>query len=212
MSNEIIPTLFDFELSDSYAPANTITKAAAEKLFSFFSSHPLFKWSESHNGCEARADAVSVLLNEWKIPHCKAWVFGGAFLKNHIGALQQNWNYHVAPALQVKEGSSIILYVLDPATAGFLQTVNEWAAGITSIPHTYYCTRQPVWYIFQGNIIKPDNWNKRNRQNRKWMIQGLAGINSLSAQGKAMLCFNKTRIKNTAAAFTKLKMVKPQFL
>jgi hypothetical protein len=37
------------------------------------------------------------------------------------------------------------------------------------------------------------------------MIQGLAGINGLSAKGKAALVFNKNKIKKTAAAFEKLK-------
>ncbi len=209
MALNIVPTLFDYTLSDSIEAVITITKDDAERLLSFFSQHPLFKWSESHNGCEARADAVCVLLDEWHIPHCKGWVFGGEYLKNHVGVLKQNWNYHVAPVLIVKEESGTSHYVLDPATANSLQPIHEWAAGITMLPHSYHFTKQPQWYIFRGNNIRRFNWHARNRQNRKWMIQGLAGINGLSVKGKAQLCFNKVRVKNTAAAFKKLKTQNP---
>ena len=41
----------------------------------FFAAQPLFTWTKSNNGCEARADAVSVLLQHWDIPHYQAWVF-----------------------------------------------------------------------------------------------------------------------------------------
>ena len=74
----IVPTLFDAVLSDIYLPHNTISKEQAEQLFLFFKQHTLFNWKNSHNGCEGKADAVSVLLEEWNIPNYKAWVFGGA--------------------------------------------------------------------------------------------------------------------------------------
>jgi len=205
MTSVIVPTLFDYSLSDTLVTSHTITRADAEQLFSFFSGHKIFKWNESHNGCEARADAVCVLLDAWHIPNCKAWVFGGKYLKNHVGALKKNWNYHVAPVLQVKEETGIVFYVLDPATANCLQPIADWAAAITMLPHSYHFFMQSHWYIFRGNDIKRSNWHTRNRQNRKWMIQGLAGINSLSARGKAQLCFNKGRIKNTDTAFRRLK-------
>jgi len=209
MAITIVPTLFDYTLSDIIAPVATVSKTDAERLFLFFSQHPLFRWGESHNGCEARADAVCVLLDEWQVPHCKAWVFSGQYLKKHVGELEQNWNYHVAPVLMVMEESGIVYYVLDPATANYLQPIADWAAGITRLPHSYHFTKQPHWYIFRGDNISKYNWHARNRQNRKWMEQGLAGINGLSVKGKAQLSFNKTRIRNTAAAFKKLKTQNP---
>ena len=35
------------------------------------------------------------------------------------------------------------------------------------------------------------------------------GINSMTPSGKARLCFNKVRLKNTEAIFEKLKKEKP---
>lgn len=206
----IVPTLFEAILSDIGFPSDTVSKKHAEQLFSFFKQHPLFNWKDNNNGCEGRADAVCVLLEGWNIPHYKAWVFGGSYLKKkHIGALKQNWKYHVAPVLPVEEDGQVLYYVLDPATGNSLQLVEEWAAGITELPHSYYFIRQPHWYIFSHKDISTSNWNSRNRQNRKWMIQSLAGINGLSATGKAALSFNKARLKNTLAAFEKAKREKP---
>jgi hypothetical protein len=205
----IVPTLFDYVLSDAGTPSHIVAKSQAEQLFHFFKQHPLFNWKRTHNGCEGRADAVCVLLDEWDIPNYKVWVFGGAYLKNHIGGLKNNWNYHVAPVLPVEEDGQVRYYVLDPATAGSLQRIEEWAAGITQLPHSYYCIREPHWYIFPEERISITKWHTRNRQNRKWMIQCLAGINSLTSAGKARLCFDKGRIKKTLLAFERVKKEKP---
>jgi len=207
--NMIVPTLFDVLLSDVGPPGSTISQIQAEKLFLFFKEHPLFNWKNANNGCEGRADAICVLLDAWNIPNYKGWVFGGAYLKKHMGALKQNWKYHVAPVLPVMQDGQILLYILDPATAGSLQLIDEWAAAITQVPHSYYFTRQSHWYIFPGKDIGTSKWNTRNRQNRKWMIQCLAGINGLSGTGKARLCFNKAQLKNITAAFEKAKRYNP---
>ena len=90
----LIPSLFEYLLSDVIVTDNTVSKARAEQLFSFFKQQPLFKWNETHNGCEARADAVCVLLDEWQIPNYKAWVFSGEYLKKHIFCfcnIQSRW-------------------------------------------------------------------------------------------------------------------------
>jgi hypothetical protein len=203
--NTDVPSLFDPLISDVGVPAGTVSKILAEKLFILFKQHPLFHWNDSNNGCEGRADAICILLDEWKIPNEKAWIFSGYYLKKQTGQLKQNWNYHVAPILPVEEEGQIIYYVLDPATAGSLQLINEWAAAITEVPQSYYCIRQPHWYIFPAKNISTSKWHTRNKQNRKWMIQCLAGINGLSATGKAKLCFNKGRLKNVTLAFEKAK-------
>ena len=205
----LVPALYDFLLSDVEASAGTVSKEKAEQLFRLFEHHPLFSWHNSHNGCEGRADAVCVLLDHWGIPNSKAWVFGGAFLRNHIGGLKQNWNYHVAPVLAVEENGQRNYYVLDPSTTTSLTPVEEWAAAITLFPHSYYCIRQAHWYVFPSKKIRSQPWHTRNRQNRKWMIQCLASVNSLTAIGKAALCFNKGRLHNKALAFEQLKRMKP---
>lgn len=207
--NVIIPALLDNRFSDVSFLCSTASKKQAEQLFIFFKQHPLFNWENINNRCEGRADALCVLLDEWDIPNYKAWVFSGAYLKNHIGALKQNWKYHVSPVIAVEEDGQIIHYVLDPSTASSLKSINEWAIEITEIAHSYYFIHQSHWYIFAAKNIITAKWNTRNRQNRKWMIQCLAGINSMTASRKAKLCFNKLLLKNTEAMFEKLKNEKP---
>ncbi len=58
----------------------------------------------THNFCECRAEAVSLLLHASDIPHAKTWVFGASFLrKGYYGGLKNNWNYQVAVAVAVKK-------------------------------------------------------------------------------------------------------------
>lgn len=205
----ILPTLFEYRLSDEIDNSKTVSKQQAEAIMTYFAKQPLFSWTDNHNGCEARADAVCVLLEDWEIPNFKAWVFSGRYLKKHVGGLKQNWNYHVAAMLLVMEDGDLVHYIIDPATSGGLQTMYNWAAGITDYPHSYHLIKEAGGYIFSDRRITVGNWHSRNRQNRKWMIQGLAGINGLNSKGKAELVFNKTRIKKVQLAFTALKKEKP---
>ena len=209
---EITPSLFDYLLTDDIDDTKTIPKKQAENIMQFFKTHNLFNWNDSHNGCEARAEAICALLQAWNIPCYKAWVFSGYFLKRHIGGLKKNWNYHVATVLLAKEDDKIAHYIIDPATSPELQTLYDWAAGVTDYPHSYHFVKEAHWYIFSERKITKTNWNRRNRQNQKWMIQGLAGINGLSSKGKAALVFNKRSIKNTIASFEKLKKNMPSEL
>ncbi len=82
---EIIPTLFEYRLSDITDSNKTVSKQQAEAIMQFFATNPLFNWTNSNNSCEARADAICVLLEQWGIPHYKAWVFSGKYLHNHVG-------------------------------------------------------------------------------------------------------------------------------
>ncbi len=208
----IFPTLFEFSLSVAVDPARFVTKPAATSLQDFFHTHPLFTWDQNHNGCEARADAVCLLLQGWGIPHYKAWVFSGRYLKKHVGELKQNWKYHVAAMIPVMEKGQLQYYVIDPSTSHGLQTLYEWAANVTEYAHSYHFIKDAHWYIFHDKQIQQDNWHTRDRRNRKWMVQGLANINGLNARGKAALTFNKGRIKNTAEAFRKLLQQDPPLI
>ena len=209
MDVQLVPTLFDYLLTDVVNTDKTVSKEEAKKLFTFFQTNDLFKWHDVHNNCEARADAVCRLLDAWQVPNYKAWVFGGAFLRKHIGGLKQSWNYHVAALLPVKEADKITFYVIDPSLFNHLQTMYDWAAEITAYPHSYHFIKSGEYYIFPSGKIKQDNWHARNKQNSKWLVQGLAGINGVSPVGKARLIFNKNKIENTFRKFAALKERKP---
>ena len=209
MPQILVPSLFDYVLSDVTKPGKSITLDEAKELFIFFKNNPLFKWQDVHNNCEARAEAICILLTVWQVPHYKGWVFSGAFLKNHIGGLKQLWNYHVGALLPVLVNEQLVNYIIDPSTSGSLQTLEDWAANVTEYPHSYHLIKSADYYIFPHGKIFKDNWHKRNKQNRKWVIQGLAGINGLSGKGKAQLCFRKNKLRVTAERFWALRNDNP---
>ncbi|HUQ97096.1 MAG TPA: protein-glutamine glutaminase family protein [Chitinophagaceae bacterium] len=196
--------LFEAALSHPTPVESCITKKEADRLFSFFQTSTLFRWGHAQNDCEDRANAICMLLDSWGVPNYKGWVFSGAFLKKTTGSLLHFWNYHVAAALPVAEAGTVTLYIIDPATANTLITLENWADRVTSDECSYYMVRRNDEYIFHHATISETNWHKRNRQNYKWTMQGLAGINGVTRTGKAQLVFAKSKIKNTEGAFKKL--------
>jgi hypothetical protein len=205
-------TIYNIVLSEVVPTDVFITKEIAEKLFSFFKESKLFRWQDANNDCEDRANAICILLDEWKIPNYKGWVFSGSFLTKEGGSLINNWKYHVASIVPVQDGQVLNFYVIDAAILEQPDTILNWATAITDVPFCHYLIKWNQYYIFSHEKIQRDNWHKRNRQNYKWTIQGLSGINGVSKVGKAQICFNKRRIKKTEQSFNHLRKNKPQFL
>jgi Glutaminase len=206
----IIKTLYEHALSDVIDTANPVTKEQAERLFTFFSSSALFRWNDANNNCEDRANALCMLLDEWKIPNAKGWVFSG-YIFNKIGYLKNMWKYHVAALLPVKEGELVNFYIIDPATSPTLSLVADWAANITDNPHSYYILKKGDYYIFNAGKIEKDNWYARNKRNYNWTMQGLSGINGVSSKGRAQLAFTKKRLSRTGKLFKELKHNMPRW-
>jgi hypothetical protein len=205
MEDVLCKTLFEHNLSDEISTDKSITREHAEKLFKFFMECPVFRWKDANNDCEDRANAICMLLDEWKIPNYKGWVFSGEFLKKGAGSLANLWNYHVAAAVPVKENEELNFYIIDPATSPKLETVAAWADNVTHNAHSYHLIKSGHYYIFKPPDIKKDNWYKRNKRNYNWTMQGLSGINGLSNTGRAQLCFRKQKVKNTYRLFCELK-------
>lgn len=203
---------FEASISDNISTDKALSYEVAMELYLFFKNCPVFKWGNASNDCEDRANAMCILLDEWKVPNYKGWVFGGGYLKKGEGQLINYWNYHVATILPVKKNNEIVCYVVDPATNNSLVPIDDWAAQVTHMPASYYVIKEGVQYIFSSGVIKKDNWHKRDRRNYKWTIQGLAGINGVSRTGKAQVCFKKKCIKRTDEHFKKLKRNKPAFI
>jgi hypothetical protein len=197
-------TIFNKNLSDPVPNTKFVSKQAADQLFRFFKQCPLFRWQDANNDCEDRANAACILLEKWNIPNCKAWVFGGTFLKKGAGSLVNCWNYHVAATIPVKEENGLNFFVLDPAMLNDMDTIENWANQVTGIAYSYHLVKYGSYYIFNHAAIEKDNWHERDKQNYKWTIQGLSGINGVSQKGKAQLVFNKFRIKRTDQAFQQI--------
>lgn len=205
-------TIYNIVLSDIVPPDISITKELAGKLFAFFKESRLFRWQDANNDCEDRANAICMLLDAWRLPNYKGWVFSGSFITKEGGSLINNWKYHVAAIVPVQDGKEINFYVIDPATLEEPDTILNWASNITDLPFCHYLIKWGHYYIFPDKNIQRDNWHEKNRQNYKWTIQGLSGINGVSKVGKAQICFNKNRIIKTEENFKYLLRNKPDFL
>jgi hypothetical protein len=205
-------TIFDASLSDDVAADWYVTKTVADRIFEFFQNHKLFLWKDIHN-CEDRAEAIAILLLHWGIPHYKAWLLSSYFLKNEEGSLHNEWNYHVCITLPVKENASdpLEFYIIDPAHANKLLKMEDWASALTKDAFSYHFIKTGYTYIFPTGLILQYNWHLRNKQNFKWTIQGLAGINGVSNSGKAAVTFLKNRIRQTLKKFIALKNSNPDF-
>ncbi len=206
MEQPLSLTLFDFSLSDRFDNLATTEAETIQQIFSFVAAQPLFGWHRHHNFCEARAEAMSLMLKAANIPHAKCWVFGAAFLhKGYVGGLKNNWNYHVAVAIPTMENEITTWWTLDPATAGTPILLEQWAAAVTDYPHSYHCLRSAMDYIFPAGNLNTVRWHRRHHRNFRWAMQGLAGINALNAKGKAQLAFSKSATDNMTTQFMQLR-------
>ncbi len=205
MSSHQSKSIFQKSLSDDLLVDKAITKDEAERLFYFFKTCTLFRWTDANNDCEDRANAICILLDVWNIPNYKGWVFSGYFLRKGLSSLTNGWNYHVAALVPVEENNEPKYYIIDPATSNTLITIEEWASNVTDSPFSYHVIKSGNYYIFPSKKIEKDNWHKRDKRNGRWTMQGLSGINGLSAIGRAQLSFNKQKVKRTEALFKKLK-------
>lgn len=198
-------TYFEYDLSDQVYLNNALTLQEANNIFEFFKTHWLFKWNDAHNDCEDRANAICILLDQWRIPNYKGWVFSGNFLKGEQGTLNNLWNYHVAAAVPVYIDNIIYLYMIDPATLSQVATIEFWASSVTEFPYSYYLIKFGNLYIFPAEYIQRDNWHWRDQENYRWTIEGLAGINGVAPDGEYYINNNRRLIERTRTEFNKLK-------
>jgi hypothetical protein len=205
MNTRICKTFYEYSLSDVVQVYHTLTLQQVWDVFYYFQNHPLFKWYETHNDCEDRANAIGILLDEWQIPNYKGWVFSGCFLKNINGALNNMWNYHVAVILPVYENNLLEFYTIDPTTLSEPRLLIDWADNVTAEAESYYLIKNGIYYIFNSDIILQNNWHSRDDENYTWTIEGLAGINGADPNSELIKYNNQLLITETNNAFNQLR-------
>ena len=116
----------------TFAPADDITTLESygyeivENAFNCIVNCTGIDFEFAQGGCQQRAHVITMLLHKkFNIQHCKVWLFAPAALhhndtrafyvedKNKLADLIY-WNYHVAPAVLIKEGEKENFYVIDP--------------------------------------------------------------------------------------------------
>ncbi len=80
-----------------------------------------------YDGCYARAHLMSRRFEEMGIATKKVWIKGKLF----VPGTDIEWDYHVAPVVEVKEkNGKIQQYVIDPSLNSKAVTVDEWVASM----------------------------------------------------------------------------------
>jgi len=116
----------------TFSPADDITTLESygyeilENAFNYIVKCPGIDFDFAQGGCQQRAHVITMLLQKkFNIKHCKVWLFAPAALhhndmrtfniedRNKLTPLIY-WNYHVAPAVLVKENDKENFYVIDP--------------------------------------------------------------------------------------------------
>ncbi|MBC7714769.1 MAG: hypothetical protein H7177_15590 [Rhizobacter sp.] len=100
-----------------------------------------------YDGCYARAHVMSKRFEAMGIPTQKAWIKGKLF----VPGTDIEWQYHVAPTVEVKEkNGKIVNYVIDPSLTDKAVPLDEWVAAMGKK------TTGPIMkttYPFPGNAL-----------------------------------------------------------
>lgn len=198
-------------LEDAIPDKPCITMAIADSLFDFFKNESLFIWTD-HNNCEDRANAICLLLDKWKVPNCKGWVIEGSILNQpDKGLLKDGWGHHITAVVPVCVDGITKFYVIDPATQKAPVLLEVWAESVSLKPYCYFFKKlgDNVDVIYKlGDKMTKSSWDKRNPNNYKHTLQGLAGYNGGNTWG--VLTMWTHNMKKTRNRFE--QMQNPSFL
>ena len=148
----------------------TLTPVSPERaniLNKVFINSNAFDWTDAKNNCEDRANAICLILDQWGIDNCKAWIYRGKKVKygNKKGTLSA-WNYHVAACILVRNKNIVDSIIIDPLISKQLINVNTWAEIISVKPtNIYFLTTNkkyqhhklsldPKWKMAENNFEK----------------------------------------------------------
>src|ERR1700750_1090550 len=103
-------------------------RTTIQQAFSVIAHQSAIEFNFPQGGCQQRAQIMSMLLDKrFGIDHYKIWLFPPSPLnigdtralyvpdKNKLapGNIIE-WNYHVAPVVQVQDGEEVHTFVIDP--------------------------------------------------------------------------------------------------
>lgn len=203
---------YDF-LEDAIPDKPCINKDIADSIFVFFKNNPLFLWSD-HNNCEDRANGICILLDKWKVPNCKGWVIKGSILnKPEKGMLKDKWGHHITAVVPVCVDNITKFFAIDPATQKVPVLLEVWADSVSLKPTCYFFNKLGEYVDVDYNLgdkMLATSWQKRDKTNYEWTMQGLTGYNGGNLGGKIKIKLHKKRTLETTDKFEHL--TKPAFL
>lgn len=145
----------------SYLKAYDIN--TVQHAFDSIANDSQIEFNFPQGGCQQRAQIMSMLLDKrFNIDHCKVWLFPPVALyvgdartlniEDKNGLTPGNiieWNYHVAPVVQVMQGYAINTMVIDPSVNNNAPLLlDDWFARIGNSDVSKYSFLLPDKYFF----------------------------------------------------------------
>lgn len=137
--------------------------ATIQNVFDAIAHHSQIEFNFPQGGCQQRAQMMSMMLaKNFNIDHCKVWLFppvalyvGDArtlYIADKNGLTCNNkieWNYHVAPVVQVQAGDKVNTMVIDPSiNAAQPILLSNWLGSIGNSDVSRYTFLLPDKYFF----------------------------------------------------------------
>lgn len=121
-----------------------LTLEEATQVFNELAENPEIPFGYPVDGCYARAQKMTILMEKKGIISGKAWVTGDILVDTYMG--QINWIYHVAPVVLVQEKLETVPYVIDPSLHKKPVPFSEWKKNMlqksgSDIDDDYYTSR-----------------------------------------------------------------------
>lgn len=142
---------------------NTYDLATIQRLFDNIVHEFEIEFTYPQGGCQQRAQIMSMLLSKkFNTDHCKVWLFPPIALYigdnrtlfiedvNHLTPNNRiEWNYHVAPIVQVKNGDEVNTMVMDPSIDSTRPLLlSDWLSAIGNSEVSKYSFLLPDKYFF----------------------------------------------------------------
>ena len=136
-----------------------------QQAFENISHQSQIEFNYPQGGCQQRAHIMSVMLTKkFDIQHGKVWLFAPVAMHVHDNRtlvipdknqLTPNnvveWNYHVAPVVQVRDGNTINTVVIDPSiNINTPLLLTDWFAAIGNSDASEYTFTLPFAYFFNS--------------------------------------------------------------
>lgn len=162
----------------AFVPADDITQqktydfATVKNAFDSIVQTSQIDFDFCQGGCQQRAHLISMLLyKKFNIEHSKIWLFAPVALhyndtrtlfvedKNKLSPFDTvNWNYHVTPAVLVKENEVVNFFVIDPCiNKDEPILMDSWFKNIGNSGTGQYSFYHPHRYFFNSLRTKDGN-------------------------------------------------------
>ncbi len=152
--------LAKFPTFTKYEKTEILTIEEAEEIFKFIKENTNIEFKYSYGGCEKRAHAISLFLNEKKVKHYKIWNFDPSLISIFNKSQEPtifskaglsptiSWRYHVAILIFVKGEKEPQPFVIDPSIDDTNLLAEEKWLTLQNTPNSYYIHLDPQWYNF----------------------------------------------------------------